>query len=93
MKITSVWRGNKSSRKKKRTVPKLRIRWNQLGLMDPAIESHEASMEEIRREVTALASLGFGAETRARSAQAQAHGAGAHRRTGQARSSRRPKQS
>ncbi|HET9962613.1 MAG TPA: hypothetical protein VFQ34_09785 [Nitrospiraceae bacterium] len=72
MKMTSVWRGNKASQKKKRAVPKVRIRWSQLGLMDPAIEPQETPMDQIRREVTALASLGFGAETRARSEQAQA---------------------
>jgi hypothetical protein len=87
MKMSSVWRGNKASQKKKRTVPKVRIPWSQLGLMDPAIEPQEASMDEIRREVTALASLGFGAETRARSEQAQARPA----RTGTSRKHRQDK--
>ena len=56
MKMTSVWRGNKSHRKQKRSVPKLRIPWTELGLIDPSAVSQERSMEQIRREVTALAS-------------------------------------
>lgn len=90
MKITSVWRGNKPTNKKKRTVPKLRIRWTQLGLVDPSVASQETPMDEIRREVTALASSGFGAETRARSEQTQARPARAHARTSTPRAARRP---
>lgn len=90
MKITSVWRGNKPAHKKKRTVPKLRIRWTQLGLVDPSLESQETPMEEIRREVTNLASSGFGAETRARSEQTQARPARPHARTSTTRAARRP---
>ncbi len=90
MKITSVWRGNKPAHKKKRAVPKLRIRWTQLGLVDPSLESQETPMDQIRREVTALASSGFGAETRARSEQTQARPARAHARPTTTRTTRRP---
>jgi hypothetical protein len=90
MKITSVWRGNKPAHKKKRTVPKLRIRWTQLGLVDPSLASQETPMEEIRRAVTNLASSGFGAETRARSEQTQARPARAHARPSTTRTPRRP---
>ena len=86
MKITSVWRGNKPNHIKNRTVPKLRIRWTELGLVDPSVESHETPMDQIRREVTALASSGFGAETRARSEQTQTRPA----RTSTTRTARRP---
>ena len=90
MKITSVWRGNKPAHKKKRAVPKLRIRWTQLGLVDPSLQSQETPMDQIRREVTALASSGFGAETRARSEQTQARPARAHARPTTTRTTRRP---
>ncbi len=91
MKITSVWRGNQSNhKKKKRTIPKLRIRWTELGLVDPALESHETPMDQIRRQVTALASTGFGAETRARSEQTQARPSRPHTRTSTTRPARRP---
>ena len=90
MKITSVWRGNKPAHKKKRTVPKLRIRWTQLGLVDPSLESQETPMEEIRRAVTNSASSGFGAETRARSEQTQVRPARAHARPSTTHTPRRP---
>ena len=90
MKITSVWRGNKPAHKKKRAVPKLRIRWTQLGLVDPSLAPQETSMDQIRRDVTALASSGFGAETRARSEQTLARPSRAHARTSTARTVRRP---
>ncbi|HMU31377.1 MAG: hypothetical protein KF854_12145 [Nitrospira sp.] len=90
MKITSVWRGNKPNHKKKRTVPKLRIRWTELGLVDPSVEPHETPMDQIRREVTALASSGFGAETRARSEQTQTRPARTLARTSTTRTARRP---
>ena len=90
MKITSVWRGNKPNHKKKRAVPKLRIRWTELGLVDPSVESHETPMDQIRREVTALASSGFGAETRARSEQTQMRPTRALARTSKTRAARRP---
>jgi len=87
MKLTSVWRGTKAAHKKKRTVPKVRIRWTQLGLMDPSVASQETPIDQIRREVTALASFGFGAETRARSEQTPAR---PHERTTATRKARRP---
>ncbi|GMV49929.1 hypothetical protein FBQ96_03325 [Nitrospirales bacterium NOB] len=69
MKMTSVRRGRKSAQKKKTAGPKLRISWAQFGLIDPALESKTVSMDQIRREVTALASVGIGEDTRIRSEQ------------------------
>jgi hypothetical protein len=93
MKMTSVWRGNKSHRKQKRSVPKLRIPWTELGLIDPSAVSQERSMEQIRREVTALASTGFGEETRARSEQPPERPARSRPRTKTSGTPRRPSQS
>lgn len=67
MNMSTVWGGNNAARKRKRTVRKAKIRWDRLGLQDPALESPSQSMEDIRRQVTTLASHGFGAETRSRS--------------------------
>ena len=39
--MTSVWRGNKPNRKKKRNRSKLRIPWTELGLIDPSAVSQE----------------------------------------------------
>lgn len=68
MKISTVWGGNKAARKRKRPVQKLKIRWDVLGLQSASSEDQSPSIDDIRRQVTSLASAGFGAETRSRSA-------------------------
>jgi hypothetical protein len=67
MKISTVWGASKSSRKRKRTVLKPKIRWDVLGLQDPHLEGPSVSIEDIRRQVTSLASRGLGPGTRSRS--------------------------
>jgi hypothetical protein len=67
MKISTVWGGSKAAKKRKRPVQKLKIRWDVLGLGADAAEDQSLSIEDIRREVTSLASMGFGQETRLRS--------------------------
>lgn len=67
MKMSTVWGANKATRKRKRTLRKPKIRWDVLGLQDPQIEGPSVSMEDIRRQVTSLASRGFGSGTRSRS--------------------------
>jgi hypothetical protein len=66
MKISTVWGGNKA-RKRKRPVQKLKIRWDVLGLQPTSSEESSRSIDDIRRQVTSLASNGFGQETRLRS--------------------------
>jgi len=68
MKISTVWGGNKAARKRKRPVQKLKIRWDVLGLQSGSADDQSPSIDDIRRQVTSLASAGFGAETRSRSA-------------------------
>lgn len=68
MKMSTVWGGNKSARKRKRPVQKLKIRWDVLGLHDASKDGASRSIEDIRRQVTSLASQGFGPETTSRSA-------------------------
>lgn len=67
MKMSTVWGANKATRKRKRALRKPKIRWDVLGLQDPQIEGPSVSMEDIRRQVTSLASRGFGSGTRSRS--------------------------
>jgi hypothetical protein len=67
MKMSTVWGANKASRKRKRTVLKPKIRWDVLGLQDPLLEGPSVSIEDIRRQVTSLASRGLGPGTRSRS--------------------------
>lgn len=67
MKMSTVWGGNKAARRRKRPVQKLKIRWDVLGLHDASKESQARSIDDIRRQVTTLASQGLGLETTSRS--------------------------
>jgi len=66
MKMSTVWGANTATRRRKRPVLKPKIRWDVLGLQAPQIEGPSVSMEDIRRQVTSLASRGFGSGTRSR---------------------------
>lgn len=66
MKMLSVWNRNKVGRKT-RPASKPKIRWELLGLSEPESMESTTSIESIRREVTSLASTGFGQGTRSRS--------------------------
>ena len=57
------------STKKTRRTSKPKIRWDVLGLSDPSLAASSTPIETIRREVSLLASSGFGKETTIRSAQ------------------------
>jgi hypothetical protein len=72
MKMTMAWRGNKKTRKPVRVAHKPKIRWDQLGFVGALNAQAPTSIEEIRLQVTALASRGIGADTRARSAKQSA---------------------
>jgi hypothetical protein len=67
MKISLGWKVGKAARKRVLPSSKPKIRWAVLGLQDPAEEASSLSMEDIRRQVSSLASRGFGAGTRSRS--------------------------
>ncbi len=67
MNMSGSWRRNKSTHKAKRVRHKPKIRWDQLGLSNPDDVVAPVSMDEIRKQVVALASHGFGQETRSRS--------------------------
>ena len=67
MKMSTVWGGSKAARKRKRPVQKLKIRWDVLGLHDASKDGQSRSIDDIRRQVTSLASQGFGPETTSRS--------------------------
>ena len=69
MNLSSVWKSRK--RAKKKTVRKLKIRWQLLGLTDPNSVDNTSSIEMIRREVSSLARYSFGANTRLRSTPAE----------------------
>lgn len=64
MKISSSWGSGKTSRKRKRTVLRTKIRWDVLGLQDPARMGATQSMEDIRSQIISMASQGLGAHSR-----------------------------
>jgi hypothetical protein len=66
MKISAVWKGNNVGKKKTRPAYKPKIRWELLGLSDPDLTESTTSIETIRKEVSSLASRGFGQGTRSR---------------------------
>lgn len=68
MKISTSWGSSKTSRKGRRTVLKTKIRWERLGLQNPDLTGPSLSIEDIRRQVTVMASRGLGPGTRSRSA-------------------------
>jgi hypothetical protein len=86
MKITMSSHGNKTRNKRGKQKPK--VRWEQLGLTDPSETNTTPSIEEIRREVTLMASRGLAQGTRTRSIAKAAHvdatrtGLGRQRRRG-----------
>jgi|GEM_PF-532967 hypothetical protein len=93
MKMTMAWRGNKKTRKPVRVAHKPKIRWDQLGFVGSLDAQAPTSIEEIRLQVTALASRGIGADTRARSAKQGASLDGlSHRKRGEQRAKRAERQ-
>jgi hypothetical protein len=67
VKMSASWGSSKTSRRGRRTVLKTKIRWEVLGLPDPALADPAPSMKDIRRQITSMASRGFGPGTRSRS--------------------------
>jgi hypothetical protein len=67
MKMSLGWKVGRAARKRILPSSKPKIRWDVLGLQDPAEAVSSVSMEDIRRQVSSLASRGFGAGTRSRS--------------------------
>jgi hypothetical protein len=75
--------------KKNRRTSKPKIRWDLLGLPDPSLAESTTSIETIRREVSLLASRGFGQETTIRSTVQDTKGRGRGRQPGGGRVRRR----
>jgi hypothetical protein len=87
MKLSGAWRSGKPGKKKTRPAYRPKIRWELLGLTNPDTDEPATSIETIRKEVSSLASRGFGQGTRSRSTN---QGAKSHDKSPHA-ASRRPK--
>lgn len=64
--MNTSW-GTKVSHRRKQAVPRIKIRWEILGLQDPAQSSSSPSIEDIRRQITSAASQGLNPDTLSRS--------------------------
>lgn len=89
MNLSSVWKDRRSGKKKKKSVHKPKIRWQLLGLTDPNSVDTTSSIETIRREVSSLASHGFGPDTRSRSSAQESKSLGRNHKSGVNRTRRR----
>ena len=72
MKLSTGWRADKTRKNRARATRKPKIRWEVLGLPNPLDTSLTTSMEDIRRQVSSMASRGFGLGTRSRTAEREA---------------------
>lgn len=89
MNLSSVWKDRRAGKKKKKSVHKPKIRWQLLGLTDPNSIDTTSSIETIRREVSSLASHGFGPDTRSRSAAQESKSLGRNHKSSANRTRRR----
>ncbi|OQW31558.1 MAG: hypothetical protein A4E19_08070 [Nitrospira sp. SG-bin1] len=69
--MNTSW-GTKAIHRRKRTILRTKVRWEMLGLRDPAQSSPEPSIEDIRRQITSAASQGLSPDTVSRSQQKDA---------------------
>ena len=72
MKLSTGWRADKTRKNRARATRKPKIRWEVLGLPTPLDTSLTTSMDDIRRQVSNMASRGFGQGTRSRTAEREA---------------------
>ncbi len=64
--MNTSW-GTKSPHRRKRAILRTKVRWEMLGLQDPAQSSSALSIEDIRRQITSAASQGLSPDTLSRS--------------------------
>ena len=72
MKLSTGWRADKTRKSRARATRKPKIRWEVLGLPSPLDTNLTTSMEDIRLQVSNMASRGFGQGTRSRTAEREA---------------------
>lgn len=66
--MNTSW-GAKASHRRKRVVLRTKVRWEVLGLQDPAQSSSSPSIEDLRRQISSAASSGLSSDTLSRSRQ------------------------
>jgi hypothetical protein len=66
--MNTSW-GTKAPHRRKRAILRTKVRWEVLGLQEPAQTSSTMSIEDIRRQITSAASQGLSPDTVSRSRQ------------------------
>jgi hypothetical protein len=66
--MKTSWGANASYRRK-RIVPRTKVRWEMLGLQDPAQSSSSPSIEDLRRQITPASSSGLSSDRLSRSGE------------------------
>lgn len=66
--MNTSW-GAKASHRRKRVVRRTKVRWEVLGLQNPAKSSPSPSIEDLRRQILSAASSGLSSDTLSRSHQ------------------------
>lgn len=66
--MNTSW-GAKASHRRKRVVLRTKVRWEVLGLQDPAQSPSSLSIEDLRRQISSAASSGLSSDTLSRSRQ------------------------
>ncbi|MBK9306901.1 MAG: hypothetical protein IPM58_07410 [Nitrospira sp.] len=66
--MNTSW-GSRAPHRRKRVVLRTKVRWEILGLQDPAQSSSSQSIEDLRRQITSAASSGLSSDTLSRSGQ------------------------
>lgn len=64
--MNTSW-GTKALHRRKRAILRTKVRWEMLGLQDPAQSASAPSIEDIRRQITSAASQGLSPDTVSRS--------------------------
>jgi hypothetical protein len=65
--------GTKAPLRRKQAILRTKVRWERLGLEDPAQSPSALSIEDIRRQITSAASQGLSPDTVSRSHQKSGH--------------------
>ena len=64
----------KGWQRRKGPTHKWKVRWEVLGLQDPAVSSDTTSIEDVRRQIISASNYGLSPETRARSLAQEGQG-------------------
>lgn len=77
--------GTKAPHRRKQAILRTKVRWERLGLEDPAHAPSALSIEDIRRQITSAASQGLSPDTVSRSHRTDGHSKAGSKKVGTTR--------